>query len=345
MLVDAFDFDLPKDRIATRPKRPRDSARMLVVGEDFEDSEVRDLPSFLRSGDILVVNNTRVIPARLSGLRDGVKVQLTLDRELGNGRWRALALPARKLKVGSNLTFQSDLTAVVVSKGNRGSVELDFDVDAATILSFLKEHGTIPLPPYIERPDGPDTSDSEDYQTVYARTDGAVAAPTAGLHFTTELLSSLKKLEIDVAQITLHVGPGTFRPVNAEDTKDHSMDGEWGEITPTVAARINSVRANGGRVVSVGTTVLRLLEFASSESGHIIPFNGDTNLFITPGYRFRAVDQLLTNFHLPRSTLFMLVCAFCGLEKMHEAYAYAIRQKYRFYSYGDASLLKLTSVK
>ena len=339
MQVDAFDFDLPRDRIADRPVHPRDSARLLVVSDGLSDARVYDLPNYLRSGDLIVVNDTRVIPARMLGYRGKAKVQITLDKPLVNGRWRILAYPARKLKPGDTVVFTTDFVASVCSTQIRGELIIDFDRTVEEVLSFFCEHGTVPLPPYISRPEGVDERDIADYQTIYADRLGAVAAPTAGLHFTHDLVSKLNSSGVDISRLTLHVGSGTFRPVTATDTRDHKMSSEWGEVSPLAAEKVNDVRASGGRIVAVGSTALRLLETASDEKGILRPYVGETDLFITPGYHFKVVNFLMTNFHLPRSTLFMLVAAFSGVQRMHAAYAHAIERGYRFYSYGDASFL------
>ena len=344
MRVDAFNFDLPGERIANRPARPRDSARLLVVEDELTDAKVRDLPKFLRSGDLVVVNDTRVIPARLSGQRGQAKVEVTLDRDLGEGKWRALGNPAKKLQVETEIIFSSDFKAVVIAKGERGLLTLDFHCTSEEVLTYLEKHGSVPLPPYIARPHGPDGRYVGDYQTIYADQPGAIAAPTAGLHFTPTLLSALENAGVGLTRLTLHIGSGTFTPVTVLETRDHKMSAEWGELSPAAASAINSTRARGGRIVAVGTTVLRLLESASDDKGFVKPYKGDTDLFITPGFRFRIVDLLVTNFHLPKSTLFMLVSAFSGLDRMLEAYVYAIGRGYRFYSYGDASLLRLNVI-
>ena len=340
MRVDAFDFDLPRRCIAERPARPRDAARLLVVTpEALADRQVRDLPALLEPGDLLVVNDSRVIPARLKGRRGEAGVEITLHRAEGGGRWRAFARPARKLRPGDRIAFAPDFAAAVTAKGEGGEVELAFDGDDATLATALERHGAMPLPPYIRRPGGADGRDRDDYQTIFARAPGAVAAPTAGLHFTPALLAALTARGIGRVALTLHVGAGTFLPVKAEDTAAHPMHAENGLVTAEAAAAVNAARAAGGRIVAVGTTAARLLESAADEEGRIRPFVGATRLFITPGYRFRAVDRLLTNFHLPRSTLFMLVAAFAGLARMKAAYAHAVAAGYRFYSYGDATLL------
>ncbi|HZF34742.1 MAG TPA: tRNA preQ1(34) S-adenosylmethionine ribosyltransferase-isomerase QueA [Candidatus Angelobacter sp.] len=339
MRVDLFDFDLPPALIADRPAVPRDAARLLEVGDILRDRIVRDLPALLRPGDLLVFNDTRVIPARLFGRRGAVGVEVTLHKGVAADRWRAFARPARKLKQGDAVVFDEGLSAEVAAKGEGGEVELAFDRGGAELMAALGRVGRMPLPPYIKRPGGADERDRADYQTIFAARDGAVAAPTAGLHFTPELLAALDARGIARVAVTLHVGAGTFLPVKAEDTNDHVMHAEVGAIDAAAAAAVARTRAGGGRIVAVGTTSLRLLETAADESGRVHPFSGDTNLFITPGYRFKAVDLLLTNFHLPRSTLFMLVSAFAGLDRMRAAYEHAKAAGYRFYSYGDCCLL------
>jgi len=353
MRVDLFDFDLPEDRIALRPASPRDSARMLVVrpGKPLEDRIVRDLPSLLRRGDALVFNDTKVIPARLAGIRrrgDAVAhIEATLHMRAGADRWKAFLRPAKRVDAGERIQFGHDgescflgaLEATVAEKGEGGEALLVFDFSGPVLDEAIAAAGHIPLPPYIasKRPD--DERDRRDYQTIYAREEGAVAAPTAGLHFTPELFAALDAAGIERHFVTLHVGAGTFLPVKADDTEVHKMHAEWGEVDERTAEALNAVRARGGRVASVGTTSLRLLESAAEPSGTLKPWRGETDIFITPGYRFRAVDILMTNFHLPRSTLFMLVSAFSGLETMKAAYRHAIDEGYRFYSYGDSSLL------
>jgi S-adenosylmethionine:tRNA ribosyltransferase-isomerase len=339
MRVDAFDFDLPRELIAAHPIEPRDAARLLVVGEQLNDRRVLDLPALLRRGDLLVVNDTRVIPARLTGLRGEARIEVTLHRDLGGGRWRAFAKGAKRLRAGDRLAFAEDFAADVAEKHAEGDLTLAFDRAGEALRAALERFGSMPLPPYIKRPDGGEARDRADYQTIFAVKEGAVAAPTAGLHFTPRLLAALDEAGIARVSVTLHVGAGTFLPVKVEDTRDHRMHSEWGMIDETAAARIATARAAGGRIVAVGTTSLRLIESAADESGRIAPFAGETRLFITPGYRFRATDLLLTNFHLPRSTLFMLVAAFAGLERMKAAYAHAVAAGYRFFSYGDATLL------
>jgi S-adenosylmethionine:tRNA ribosyltransferase-isomerase len=342
MRVEQFDFDLPETAIADRPASPRDTARLLCVGKDgsLRDTVFSDLSEHLRSGDLLVFNNTRVIPAQLEGFRDDVRIELTLHRELGPGRWRAFAKPARRLHQGDRIEFAEGFAATLVAPREGPEVELDFAMDEATFREGLARHGLLPLPPYIRRRRAVDDRDREDYQTVYAERNGAVAAPTAGLHFTPALLQALSERGIECATVTLHVGAGTFLPMSADDTDDHVMHAEWGEITAATAEKINRTRKNGGRVVAVGTTSLRLLESAVAADGEIGAFSGETDIFIVPGYRFRAVDMLITNFHLPKSTLFMLVCAFAGTDVMRAAYDHAIATGYRFYSYGDSSLLQ-----
>jgi S-adenosylmethionine:tRNA ribosyltransferase-isomerase len=339
MLVDEFDFALPRELIAERPSEPRDAARLLVVGETLADRHIRDLPSLLRAGDVLVANDTRVIPARLLGRRGAATIEVTLHRDLKGGMWRAFAKGARRLKPGDRLDFAADFAAEVMEKAPEGDVVLRFNLEGAAFRERLAACGEMPLPPYIHRAERGDARDRADYQTMFAAQDGAVAAPTAGLHFTPPLLAALKEAGIGLETLTLHVGAGTFLPVKVADTKDHHMHAEYGVIDAATATRLNDVRAKGGRIISIGTTSLRLLESAADESGTIKPFAAETSLFITPGYRFRAVDILLTNFHLPRSTLFMLVSAFAGLDHMKAAYQHAIEQRYRFFSYGDACLL------
>jgi len=353
--VDLFDFELPEERIALRPATPRDAARLLLVRPgakpELEDRCMRDLPGLLEAGDILVFNDTRVIPARLAGRRireegAGAEVEVTLIERLDESRWRALARPAKRLKAGDLLRFGAegrvcflDMLDATVEARQEAEVTLAFAFAGAYLDQAIAERGALPLPPYIAGRRATDERDLVDYQTMFARRDGAVAAPTAGLHFTDRLMADISARGIASALVTLHVGAGTFLAVKADDTSGHRMHGEWGEVTPEVAASLNAARAAGGRIVAVGTTALRLLETAAAEDGEIRPFSGSTDIFITPGYPFRAVDGLVTNFHLPRSTLFMLVSAFSGLDAMKRAYAHAIAQAYRFYSYGDACLL------
>ncbi len=339
MKTSLFDFELPPERIAQEPARPRDSARLLVVdGGEFQDRAVRDLPSLLRPGDMLVVNDTRVLPTRLTGRRGDAKIEATLHKRLGDGEWLAFARPAKRLKPGDRVVFAADLAAEVMAREG-GEVRLRFTETGEEFMRALATHGKMPLPPYIRRPGGATDADAQDYQTMFARREGAVAAPTAALHFTPELAAAIEARGIGLQRVTLHVGAGTFLPVTAEDTDAHRMHAEWGEVTRDAADAIDAARRAGGRVVAVGTTALRVLESAAGSDGILKPFAGDTALFITPGYRFKTVDLLLTNFHLPRSTLFMLVSAFAGLEPMQRAYTHAIASGYRFYSYGDACLL------
>jgi S-adenosylmethionine:tRNA ribosyltransferase-isomerase len=353
MKVDLFDFDLPEDRIALRPAEPRDAARLLVVrpGEAFADRIVRDLPELLSPGDLLVFNDTKVIPAQLNGMRhrgeNAAAIEATLHMRVAPDRWLAFVRPAKRLKVGDRIRFGHDgevcflgkLDADVLEKRDSGEVLLGFEMSGAFLDEALHAVGHIPLPPYIASKRPEDERDRTDYQTVYAREEGAVAAPTAGLHFTPELFAALDARGIERRFVTLHVGAGTFLPVKADDTADHKMHAETGEISRDVAEAINAAKARGNRVVAVGTTSLRLLESAAAEDRRLEPWSGSTDIFITPGYRFRLVDVLMTNFHLPRSTLFMLVSAFAGISRMREAYRHAIETGYRFYSYGDGSLL------
>lgn len=339
MDVELFDFDLPKERIALRPARPRHSARMLVVDNGtLADAGVMDLADTLTDKDILVFNDTRVIPGRLTGKRGEAKVEVTLHKREDAVTWRVFAKNAKKCRLGDTLDF-AGLSAEVVSVGEEGERTLRFAVEADAMTSALETHGVMPLPPYIASQRAVDDQDKDDYQTLFAQEDGAVAAPTAGLHFTPEMIARLDAKGVQRQTVTLHVGAGTFLPVKVEDTDNHKMHSEWGEITPETAKALNAARAAGGRIVSVGTTSLRLLESAADEQRVIHPFNGDTDIFITPGYRFKGIDLLMTNFHLPKSTLFMLVSAFSGLDTMRAAYDHAIRNEYRFYSYGDSSLL------
>ena len=334
-----FDFDLPAERIALRPARPRDSARLLVVsGAEISDHEVLDLPDLLRPGDVLVFNDTKVIPAQLEGRRGDASIGATLHKREGPREWQAFLRNAKRARVGDTIEFGEGVAASVVDKADDGSARLHFHGEEPVEL-LLERAGRMPLPPYIASRRAVDDADREDYQTMFAREEGAVAAPTAALHFTPRLLDALEAREIGRETLTLHVGAGTFLPVKSERIEDHRMHAEWGRIDAATAERLNAVRSRGGRLVSVGTTSLRLLESAAGEDGIIRPFEGDTAIFITPGYRFRAIDGLITNFHLPRSTLFMLVSALMGLEGMKAAYAHAIDAGYRFYSYGDASVL------
>ncbi len=342
MHIDDFDFDLPRERIALHPCEPRDAARLLVIpaSGEFEDRRISDLPALLHSGDLLVFNDTKVIPARLTGRRGEAAVEVTLYRDLGDGSWRAFAKGARRLRTGDRLVFAEDLFAMVGEKHPAGDVTLRFELNAAAFREALARHGSMPLPPYIKRPRNADPRDRQDYQTIFARTEGAVAAPTAGLHFTPSLLEALVRHGIRWTTLTLHVGPGTFLPVKVSDPREHPMHAEWGVVSPETAERITAARREGGRIIAVGTTSLRLLETAAAETGEVRPFAGDTRLFILPGYRFRAIDMLLTNFHLPRSTLLMLVAALAGLERIKSAYSHAVPHGYRFFSYGDACLIE-----
>ena len=339
MKVDLFDFVLPPERIALRPAVPRDAARLLVLdGDDTRDRTVRDLPGQLRRGDCLVFNDTRVIPAQLEEQRGDARIGATLHKREGPRRWRAFIRNARRLRDGDTIDFGNEVSATVSDRGEDGSFALDFAGEEPVEL-LLDRAGRMPLPPYIAARRPTDAQDAADYQTMFAAEPGAVAAPTAALHFTPELVAALDAAGIAHETLTLHVGAGTFLPVKAEDTADHRMHAEWGRIDAATADRLNAVRANGGRVIAVGTTSLRVIESATGADRIIRPFEGDTAIFITPGYTFHGIDGLLTNFHLPKSTLFMLVSALMGRERMKDAYAHAIENGYRFYSYGDASLL------
>lgn len=347
MRVDQFDFDLPQDRIALHPARPRDSARLLHVRPDgaFEDRIVRDLPSLLRAGDLLVFNDTRVIHAALEGVRaarpggEDIAISVNLHRRESPSAWLAFARPGKRLRIGDVVTFSADLRATVTEKRETGEVRFDFNRAGGDLDAAIAACGAPPLPPYILAQRPPEARDEDDYQTIFAVNDGAVAAPTAGLHFTQALLSSLDTMGVDSAMVTLHVSAGTFLPVKTDDTRDHVMHAEWREVPGWTAEAVNRAKREGRRVIAVGTTALRSLESAANEDGTVRAEAGDTDIFITPGYRFRVVDGLWTNFHLPRSTLFMLVSAFAGLDRMRAAYAHAIARDYRFYSFGDASLL------
>jgi S-adenosylmethionine:tRNA ribosyltransferase-isomerase len=347
MLVSEFDFELPPERIALRPAVPREAAKLLVVGDGLSDLTVADLPSQLRAGDVLVFNNTKVIPAALSGVRLGrgdmtPRIEALLHMRLDASRWKAFAKPGKKLRVGDRLRFGAEgkvcllgeLLATVEGKGEAGEIMLAFDFSGPALDEAILAVGRMPLPPYIEGKRPTDARDAVDYQTMFAEHPGAVAAPTAGLHFTPDLMERIQAAGIAAEFVTLHVGAGTFLPVKAEDTRNHKMHAEWGEVSMETISRLRAARARGGRIVAVGTTSLRLLE-----SSGLAPFSGSTEIFITPGYRFSAVDLLITNFHLPRSTLFMLVSAFAGQSRIKAAYAHAILNNYRFYSYGDCSLL------
>jgi S-adenosylmethionine:tRNA ribosyltransferase-isomerase len=353
MRTDLFDFDLPADRIALRPVSPRDAARLLVLDAQgaMQDRHVRDLPGLLRPGDVVVVNDTKVIPARLAGIRIGrgedARIEATLFEQIDGSRWRAFARPAKKLRAGDVIRFGEEgkvcflgqLDATVEERGEGGEVTLAFAFHGPVLEQAVEERGDMPLPPYIASRRAPDDDDRRDYQTIFARDAGSVAAPTAGLHFTDELFARLRASGVEIRTVTLHVGPGTFLPVRSEDTQGHRMQAERGVVSAENAGALNAGRAAGGRIVAVGSTSLRLVESAAAANGEVRPFEGATSLFITPGYRFKTVDILLTNFHLPRSTLFMLVAAFAGLDRMKRAYAHAIATGYRFYSYGDACLL------
>jgi len=340
MKVDLFDFELPVERIALRPARPRDAARMLIVRESgpFEDRGVRDLPQMLRAGDVLVFNDTRVIPAQLEGRRGDAKIGATLHKRIDLRRWQAFVRNAKRLRPGDVAEFGGGVTAVAEERLADGSFVLFFEGEEPVEV-LLERAGRMPLPPYIAGKRDTDEQDRLDYQTMFAAEDGAVAAPTAALHFTPELIAALDAAGIGRETLTLHVGAGTFLPVKADDTADHAMHSEWGRVERDVADRLNAARKAGGRLIAVGTTSLRLLESATGDDGMIGEFSGDTDIFITPGYQFRAIDGLMTNFHLPKSTLVMLVSALMGRERMLSAYRYAIENEYRFYSYGDSSLL------
>ena len=356
MKTDLFDFELPADRIALRPASPRDAARLLVVrpggAQELEDRSISDLPDLLRPGDCLVVNDSKVIAARLHGRRIGrgttePAIEATLHKRMDGSHWRAFVKPAKKLELGDTLRFGTEgrvcflgeLDAQVSHKGEGGDITLSFSFHGPVLDQAIAERGDMPLPPYIASRRAPDDQDRTDYQTVFAHDEGSVAAPTAGLHFTDGLVARLKDQGVALHTVTLHVGAGTFLPVKADDTEGHKMHAEFGTVSAGVAASLNAARSKGGRIVAVGSTALRILESASGEDGQLRAFSGETAIFITPGYKFRAVDLMLTNFHLPRSTLFMLVAAFSGLDTMKRAYAHAIEAGFRFYSYGDACLL------
>jgi S-adenosylmethionine:tRNA ribosyltransferase-isomerase len=340
MRVDLFDFDLPPENIALRPASPRDSARLLLVpGEDdMQDHVVRDLPSLLRAGDVLVFNDTKVIPAQLEGMRGEARIGATPHKRQGLRQWQAFLRNAKRVRTGDRIDFGAGVTAIAGARDEDGGVTLDFEGDEPVEL-LLERAGRMPLPPYIASKRPTDERDRSDYQTMFAREDGAVAAPTAALHFTPELMAAIAEAGVKTETLTLHVGAGTFLPVKADDTDDHRMHAEWGRIDAATADRLNAARATGGRLIAVGTTSLRLLESAAGEDGLLRPFADETRIFITPGYRFKAVDGLMTNFHLPKSTLFMLVSALMGRDRMQAVYTHAIETGYRFYSYGDSSLL------
>ena len=349
MKLSDFDYELPPEAIAVEPARPRDSARLLDLdGNTIHDRWISDLPSLLRAGDLMVVNNTAVIPARLSGQRGEAGIGVTLHKHEGGADWQVFAKPARKCRPDDIIQFGPGFAARVRGRGDGGEVGITFvdpdsgvALDTAAIEAGLAVHGSMPLPPYIRRPDGSTEADEEDYQTMFAEVRGAVAAPTAGLHFTPRLSAALQSAGVGIAQVTLHVGAGTFLPVTAENIADHRMHSEWGQIPEAAAARINAARAAGGRIIAVGTTSLRILEACHAARGGIEPFAAETDIFITPGHRFGAVDMLMTNFHLPKSTLMMLVSAFAGVQPIRDAYAHALDGGYRFFSYGDACLLRL----
>ncbi len=342
MRLDDFDFTLPRELIAEHPCEPREAARLLHIpaAGGFADRHIADLPELLRPGDLVVCNDTKVIPARLIARRGMARVELTLHRNEGGGCWRAFAKGAKRLRPGDRLEIADGFSATVAHKHEAGDITLRFEIEGEAFRASLSSHGAMPLPPYIKRPAGGDPRDRADYQTMFARAEGAVAAPTAGLHFTSRLVERLAHRGVGFASLTLHVGAGTFLPVKTDDPRRHQMHAEWGELSAATAARIADARGAGGRIVALGTTSLRLLESAADETGELKPFAGETRLFILPGYRFRAVDLLLTNFHLPRSTLFMLVAALAGLDRIRVAYSHAVAERYRFFSYGDACLIE-----
>ncbi len=352
MKLSDFDYELPQEAIAREPARPRDTARLLdLTGADMADRRISDLPTILKEGDLLVVNDTRVIPARLSGRRGEAGIGVTLHKHEEGARWRVFAKPARKCRPDDVILFGPGFAARVEGRGEGGEVMIAFidpatgtPLDAAAVQAGLAAHGSMPLPPYIRRPDGSTAADEKDYQTMFAASAGAVAAPTAGLHFTPRLMTALEAAGVGLAKVTLHVGAGTFLPVTVEDIADHRMHAEWGRIPAETAARINATRQAGGRIVAVGTTSLRILEACHAATGRVQEFAAETDIFITPGYEFGAVDMLLTNFHLPKSTLMMLVSAFAGMDPIRAAYAHALDRGYRFFSYGDACLLRNATV-
>lgn len=341
MKVDIFDFNLPEERIANEPANPRDSAKLLYInGQKLNDFTIRNLPDLLKPSDILVFNDTKVIPARIYGKRGDAAIEATLLKQIDLSTWKCLIKNARRLKVGQQIDFSENFTALVKSKDEDGPVELTFNVGGADLFAQLHIHGIMPLPPYIKRKKGGKESDKANYQTIFAKNEGAVAAPTAGLHFTPELFDVFDKKGIQKEFVTLHVGGGTFLPVKVEDTKDHKMHSEYGIISKEVADKLNKAKSEGRRIIPVGTTALRLIESAADDNGVIHPFCQETAIFITPGYRFKFADALFTNFHLPQSTLFMLVCAFAGIDEMKAAYQHAIDKEYRFFSYGDACFIE-----
>ena len=339
LTLEQFDFELPHENIAQAPALPRDSARMLVIGEELQDLGVLDLAAQLEPGDLMVFNDTKVIPARLIGKRRDAKMEVTLHKRDETDVWRAFARPARKLKIGDSIDFAAGFSASVIHKGEAGEVTLRFDRGGEELMEALEAHGGMPLPPYIKREGLARGDDTNDYQTVFAKEKGAVAAPTAGLHFTPKLIETLDNRGIEGVTVTLHVGAGTFLPVKVDVVAEHKMHSEWGRVDQETVDLIRKTKAAGKKVIAVGTTSMRLLESATDANGEIHPFEGETDIFITPGYRFGVIDRLLTNFHLPKSTLFMLVSAFAGSERMQRAYAHAIEDGYRFYSYGDCCLL------
>tara|TARA_B100000315_G_scaffold245665_1_gene271852 strand:+ start:3576 stop:4607 length:1032 start_codon:yes stop_codon:yes gene_type:complete len=340
MKVSDFDFDLPQELIAQHPLEPRDAARLLHIGESLSDFTVKDLPGLLNPGDIMVFNNTKVIPSRLTGKRGEATVEVTLHKQENDSNWWAFARPAKRLRPGDELIFGEDFGCQVEDKRDGGEVLLSFGGGLSTLMAGLDHYGYMPLPPYIKRDKGGSAEDRTDYQTLYAERDGAVAAPTAGLHFTDELMATLDRNSIEKVFVTLHVGAGTFLPVKVEDTDEHVMHAEWGELDQAIADKINGVREAGGNVVPVGSTSLRLLETAADAEGVLHPFTGETDIFITPGYTFKITDKMVTNFHLPKSTLFMLIASLAGTERVKAAYAHAIAENYRFFSYGDACLIE-----
>ena len=341
MKVDIFNFELPNDRIANEPANPRDSAKLLyILQKGIEDKFIRDLPSLLKKDDVLVFNDTKVIPARIYGKRGDAAIETTLLKQLNLSTWKCLVKNARRLKINDEVIFSTDFKATILEKDEDGPVTLQFNVSGADLFAQLHLNGIMPLPPYIKREKKGKESDKANYQTVFAKHEGAVAAPTAGLHFTKELLQQFEDIGIQKEFLTLHVGGGTFLPVKVEDTENHKMHAEFGIITKEVADRLNEAKRQGRRIIPVGTTALRLLESAADEKGVLHTFEEETSIFITPGYRFKFADVLFTNFHLPQSTLFMLVCAFAGIDTMKKAYQYAIDNKYRFFSYGDACLIE-----
>lgn len=340
MKLSDFDFELPHALIAQQPASPRDAARLLAIGDGLRDLSVRDLPGLLRRGDLLVYNDTRVIKARLQGKRGTASVEVTLHQRVDARTWRAFARPAKKLKEGDRIDFAPDFVAEVSEKGALGEVVLRFDREDQALHAALEQYGELPLPPYIKRPRGGSEADEANYQTLWGVKAGAVAASTAGLHFTPALLAALDAAGIGRVALTLHVGAGTFLPVKTDEVEEHTMHAEWGEISAEAAETIERTRADGGRIVAVGTTALRLLETVAASDGRVRAWAGETRLFVLPGYRFRVVDKLLTNFHLPKSTLFMLVSAFAGLARIKAAYAHAVAQNYRFFSYGDCCLIE-----